>query len=322
MTKMIQEKEQVSLTHQEGYGEALVELADEFQNLIVMTGDCARSGNLLKFKEAYPGRFFDVGISEMNMVAMAGGLSTVGFLPVVHSFAMFAAARPFETIRNAIAYPNLNVKITATHGGLNVGPDGVTHQAIEDVAIMRSIANMTVLVPADAVEVKLALRAALEYRGPVYLRMGRAKTPVITVPYDFVIGKARVLKDGTDVCLIGNGFMVSKCLQAAALLEKEGFSVAIINMHTAKPIDVETVLQFARRTGALVVAEEHNRIGGLGSAIAEVVVSHHPVPLIQVAINDCFAESGSPDDLFEKYGLSVENIVQAAKASIKLKNKR
>lgn len=314
------QQEPAMLTLQQGYGESLVDLARDYPNMIVMTADVARSGNLLPFKEAHPEKFLDVGISEMNMLGMAAGLSTTGFIPVVHSFAMFAVAKPFEVIRNGIAYPNLNVKITATHGGLNVGADGVTHQAIEDVAIMRSLANMTILVPADAVEVGLALRAAVDYTGPVYLRMGRAKTPVVTEPYGFTIGKARVMRDGTDVCLIGNGYLLAKCIEAGARLETEGISAAVVNMHTVKPLDVETVLHFARKTGAFVVAEEHNRIGALGGAVAEVLAGGHPAPMRQVAIDDCFAESGAPAALFAKYGLTVERIVAQARKAMEMKH--
>ena len=318
-TRVKHRQEQVLLTHQQGFGQALIDLAEQYPNMVVMTADVARSGNLLGFKEAHRKRFLDVGISEMNMVAMAAGLATTGLIPLVHSFAMFAVERPFEVIRNAIAYPNLNVKITATHAGMNVGADGVTHQAIEDVAIMRSLPNMTVLVPADAVEVSLALRAALRHTGPVYLRMGRAKTPVVTEQYSFEIGKARVIKGGTDVCLIGNGFMVCKCIEASARLEAEGISAAVVNMHTVKPLDGQTILRFARQVGAFVVAEEHSRIGGLGGAVAEVLAGEHPAPMRQVAIDDCFAESGDPAALFVKYGLTAERIVHQANKAIEMK---
>jgi transketolase len=304
----------------DGFGRAMAKLGGEFENLIFLAGDVIRSVRGQEFKSKYPDRFFDVGISEANMVSMAAGLSTTGLLPVISSFAVFAAEKPFEQIRNSICYPGLNVKIAATHGGINVGMDGVTHQAIEDIAIMRAIPNMVVIVPADSVEVEFAMRAALKHKGPVYIRMGREKTAVLyEEDYGFEIGKAHVLKHGEDVSIVANGMMVAKALEAADILRVKGIDAEIVNMHTVKPLDEDYIIKAAQEKGCIVAAEEHNKIGGLGSAIAETIVKNKPVPMEQVAIQDIFAESGQPQELFEKYGLTANKIVQATERIIERK---
>jgi transketolase len=254
------------------------------------------------------------------MVSMAAGMSTLGLLPVVSTFAVFAVEKPFEQIRNAICYPNLNVTIAATHGGINVGKDGPTHHAIEDVAIMRALPNMTVILPADSVEVEFALRAALKHEGPTYVRMGRAPTVVLyTDDYGFQIGKAHVLKAGADIGIIANGLMVARALEAAEILAGAGIRAEVVNMHTVKPLDEEYILKAAAEKGGFVVAEEHSRMGGLGSAVAETLVRNRPVPIEHVAIEDVFAESGEAEDLLRKYGLTAEGIARAAEKAIERK---
>lgn len=306
--------------HPDGFGRAMIKLGEEFPNLVFLTGDVVRSVRCKEFSEKFPNRFFDVGISEANMVSMAAGLSTTGLLPVISTFAVFAAEKPFEQIRNSLCYPNLNVKIAASHGGINVGMDGATHQAIEDVAIMRAIPRMVVIVVADSTEVEFAMRAALKWQGPVYIRMGRAKTPVlIKDDYGFEIGRAHVMKKGVDVSIIANGLMVARALDAAEILEGKGIKAEVVNMHTVKPLDEEYVVKAAEEKGCLVVAEEHNRIGGLGGAIAETLVKRKPVPMEHIAIDDVFTQSGQPEALFEEYGLTANQIIKAAEKVIERK---
>ena len=304
----------------DGFGRAMLKLGRQFENLVLLTADVVGSIRCKGFAQQFPDRFFDVGISEANMISMAAGMSTVGLLPVASAFAVFAVEKPFEQIRNTICYPNLNVKIAATHGGLSVGKDGPTHQAIEDVAIMRALPNMVVIVAADSMEVDFAMRAALKHTGPVYLRMGRAPTPVLyRSDYGFEIGKAHVLRCGADVSIICNGLMVARALRAAEILAGAGIGAEVVNMHTVKPLDEEYVVKAAGEKGCLVVAEEHSRIGALGSAVAETLVRTTPVPMEHVAVNDIFAESGQAEEVLEKYGLTAEAIATAAEKAIERK---
>ncbi|MCR6545382.1 transketolase family protein [Dehalobacterium formicoaceticum] len=298
----------------EAYGKALVKLGAQNKQIIVLDADLSKSTKTAEFAKAYPDRFFNVGIAEQNLMGTAAGLATTGKIPFVSTFAMFATGRAYEQVRNTIAYPKLNVKIAATHAGLTVGEDGASHQSVEDIALMRVIPNMTVIVPADGVEAEGAILAAAEYDGPVYIRLGRLGVPVINdADYQFQWGKGVVFREGTDVTLIGTGVMMSFCLEAAQLLEEAGISAQVVNIHTIKPIDRELILACAKKTGALVTAEEHSVIGGLGSAVADVLSEAYPVPMKKVGIQDTFGESGKPLDLLNKYGLSTSKIVEAAR---------
>jgi len=302
------------------YGKALVELGAKDGRIVVLDADLSKSTKTAEFAKAYPERFFNMGIAEQNLLGTAAGLATAGKIPFASTFAVFATGRAFEQIRNSIAYPKLNVKIAATHAGITVGEDGASHQAIEDVALMRSLPNMTVIVPADAVETRQAVFAAAEYEGPVYLRMGRLDLPVLfDSSYRFEIGKANVLREGCDVAIVANGVMVAKALDAAAELEKRGIQAAVVNCATVKPLDEETILRLAQETKAIVTAEEHNIIGGLGSAVAECVTENFPVPVIRVGLRDTFGESGRPEELLKKYGLTAEDIVKAALKAMAMK---
>ncbi|MEN6566006.1 MAG: transketolase family protein [Veillonellales bacterium] len=298
----------------EAYGEALRELGALNKDIIVLDADLSKSTKTNLFAKAFPERFFNVGIAEQNLMGTAAGLAAAGKIPFVSSFAMFAAGRAFEQVRNSICYPRLNVKIAATHAGLTVGEDGASHQAIEDISLMRSIPNMTVIVPADAAETRQAIAFAAEYRGPVYIRLGRMAVPeLFGDDYEFQHGKAVELADGKDVTLIASGVMVSAAREAAEELLAAGISARVLNIHTIKPIDVEAVCKAARDTGAIVTCEEHNIIGGLGSAVAEVLVEHQPVPMERVGVQDTFGESGTPAALLKKYHLTSADIVEAAR---------
>ena len=304
----------------DAYGEGLVELGEKYPNLVVLDADLAAATKTGTFKKAYPDRFIDTGIAESNMMSIAAGLATTGKLVFASSFAMFAAGRAFEQVRNSIGYPHLNVKIGATHAGISVGEDGATHQCCEDIALMRTIPGMTILNPADAVETRKALRAAAELDGPVYLRFGRLAVPVITEEdTPFVIGKGQVLREGKDVTIVATGLMVNEALEAAEQLAAEGIDAQVINMATIKPIDKELLVEAARQTGAIVTAEEHNVIGGLGSAVAEVLAEAVPVPVVRVGVEDTFGQSGPAVELLKLYGLSAENIVAKAKKALALK---
>jgi len=284
---------------------------------VVLEADLSKSTKTSDFKKVYPERHFNMGIAEQNMLGVAAGFAAAGKIPFASSFAVFATGRAYDQIRNSIAYPNLNVKIAATHAGLTVGEDGGSHQMLEDIALMRALPNMTVIVPADGIETKQAVKAAAEYEGPVYIRMGRPKVPVLfDENYTFEIGKGVVLKEGTDVTLVGTGIMVSKAVEAAELLAAEGISAAVVNISTIKPLDAELIIAQAQKTGAIVTCEEHNIYGGLGSAVAEVLVENCPVPMARVGVADKFGESGLPDELLEKYGLTAANIAAQAKAVI------
>lgn len=304
----------------EAYGKALAEFSKDY-DIVVMDADLAAATKTGIFKKACPERFFDCGIAEGNMMSTAAGLAACGKTVFASSFAMFAAGRAFEQIRNSICYPNLNVKIGATHGGISVGEDGATHQCLEDIGIMRTIPNMVVINPCDAVETRAAVKAAIEHNGPVYLRFCRLATNVLFEQdnFKFEIGKGITLKDGKDVSIIANGLMVEKALEAAEILEKDGIKTRVIDMHTVKPIDKELVLKAAAETGAIVTAEEHNVYGGLGSAVAEVVCEGKPVPVMRVGTLDKFGKSGKPAELFELYGLTAQNIAVKAKEAIALK---
>ena len=305
----------------EAYGKALAVLANTNENVVVLDADLSKSTKTADFKAVAPERFFNMGIAEGNMMGVAAGLSTCGKIPFVSTFAMFAAGRAFEQIRNSICYPKLNVKVCATHAGLTVGEDGASHQAIEDISLMRSVPNMVVINPADDIETEAAIKAVAEMEGPCYVRLGRmAVSRVIDeTNYNFVIGKGITLAEGNDVAIIGTGIMVEAALEAKEELAKEGINARVINIHTIKPIDEELIIKAAKETGVIVTAEEHSIIGGLGSAVAEVVSEKCPVPVLRVGVKDTFGESGKPNELLEKYGLTSNNIVNKVKEVIKLK---
>lgn len=304
----------------EAYGKALVRLGEENKDIVVLDADLAKSTKTIDFAKAFPERFFDMGIAEQNMIGTAAGLALSGKIPFVSSFAIFATGRAFEQLRNSVAYPKLNVKVAATHAGVTVGEDGASHQSVEDIALMRALPNMTVIVPADAVETEQAVRKAAEYQGPVYIRLGRSGVPVIyDENYRFEIGKAHILREGSHVTLIAAGIMVSAALEAADLLAREGIEAEVINLSTIKPLDAQTLLQSLRKTGCAVTAEEHSIIGGLGSAVAELAAENYPVPIIRVGIKDVFGESGKPAELLEKYGLTPLDLVRAAREVLQRK---
>ena len=305
----------------ESYGKALVELAKTNENVVVLDADLSKSTKTADFKAVAPERFFNMGIAEANMMGVAAGLSTCGKIPFVSTFAMFAAGRAFEQIRNSICYPRLNVKVCATHAGLTVGEDGASHQAIEDISLMRSIPNMIVINPADDVETKAAIKAIAELNGPCYVRLGRMPVDTIndTENYEFKIGKGVTLSDGNDVTIIGTGIMVEAALEAKEILSKEGINARVINIHTIKPIDNELIIKAAKETGVIVTAEEHSIIGGLGSAVSEVVCEEYPVPVLKVGVRDVFGESGQPMELLKKYGLTAMDIVTKVKKAISMK---
>lgn len=305
----------------EAYGKALVKLSNINENVVVLDADLSKSTKTADFKAVAPERFINMGIAEANMMGVAAGLSTCGKVPYVSTFAMFAAGRAFEQIRNSICYPNLNVKVCATHAGLTVGEDGATHQSVEDISLMRSIPNMTVVNPADAVETEAAILAIADYKGPCYVRLGRLAVNTINDEknYKFEIGKGVTLEDGNDVTIVATGMMVDLALQAKNDLSKEGISARVINIHTIKPIDKELLVKAAKETGAIVTAEEHSVIGGLGSAVSEVITEEVPVPVLKVGIKDTFGESGKPGELLEKYGLTTQAIVEHSKKAISLK---
>ncbi len=303
----------------EAYGAALAEFGCD-ERIVVLDADLSKSTKTDSFKKVYPERFINAGIAEGNMLSVAAGLSTCGKVVFASSFAMFAAGRAFEQIRNSIGYPNLNVKIGATHAGISVGEDGATHQCLEDMGIMRTIPNMTIINPADATEARLAVKAAIDHKGPVYLRFGRLAVPTIFGDdYKFEIGKGVKLADGNDLTIIATGLMVPYALEAKTVLAEMGISARVINIHTIKPIDAEIITKAAKETGAIVTAEEHNIIGGLGSAVAEVLAENCPVPMERVGTRDTFGRSGVPSKLFEIYGLDTKTIVEKAKAVISKK---
>ncbi len=299
----------------ESYGNALKELAGEFPNLVVLDADLAAATKTGIFKKAYPDRHIDCGIAESNMVGIAAGLATVGKIPFVSSFAMFAAGRAYEQVRNSVGYPHLNVKIGATHAGISVGEDGATHQCNEDLALMRTIPGMVVMCPSDDVEARAAVRAALEYEGPVYIRFGRAAVPVIndTPDYKFEIGKGNVVREGKDVTIVATGICVDSALGAAKMLEADGIDAEVVNICTIKPLDEELILASAAKTGKVVTVEEHSVIGGLGSAVCDCLSAKLPTPVKKIGMQDVFGESGSAAALIEKYGLDAAGVYKSVK---------
>ncbi|MDO7787941.1 transketolase family protein [Desulforamulus aquiferis] len=306
----------------DAYGQELVRLGAENKDVVVLDADLSKSTKTYDFFKNYPERFFNMGIAEANMMVTAAGLATVGKIPFASTFAMFATGRAFEQIRNSIAYPRLNVKIAATHAGITVGEDGGSHQSIEDIAIMRSLPGMTVFVPADAVETAAAIKAAAEIKGPVYIRLGRSGVPVLHGDdFKFTPGEAVTLREGEDVALIATGIMVSMALEAADILADEGIKAMVIDVHTIKPLDIFAIVEAARKCGAVVTAEEHSIIGGLGSAVAETLSEHQPVPLQRVGMRDTFGESGKPDELLKHFGLTAEALVEAAKKAVAKKSR-
>ncbi|MBD3156360.1 transketolase family protein [Candidatus Peregrinibacteria bacterium] len=297
-----------------GWADALIELGEKNPNVVVLDADLAKSTLTSLFKEKYPKRFFDMGIAEQNMINTAGGLSLTGLIPFVATYGVFVSGRAWEQIRTSICYGGLNVKLGGAHGGISVGPDGATHQALEEIAIMRVIPNMTVLVPTDYYETKKAVLAAAKINGPVYIRFGREKVPVVTDENTkFEVGKANIMKEGSDVTIVACGPMVSEALDATEQLAKENINAEVINLHTIKPIDKETIITSVKKTGHLVTAEEHQMAGGMGSAILEVLAQEHPVPAEMVGINDTFGESGKPRELMEKYGITSKEIIEKTK---------
>ena len=309
-----------NIATREAYGSALEEFGCD-QRIVVLDADLSKSTKTETFKKKYPERFFNMGIAEANMMAVAAGLSTCGKIVFASTFAVFAAERACEQVRNSICYPKLNVKIGATHAGISVGEDGASHQAVEDIAIMRSLANMVVLSPSDAVETRHAVKAAIEHDGPVYLRLGRLSVPAIydESSFKFQLGKGITVSDGNDVTIIATGLMVHTAIEARQLLAAEGINARIIDIHTIKPIDRDIIVGAAKETGAIVTAEEHNIIGGLESAVAEVLVQNYPAPVKMVGMNDTFGRSGKPYALLEYYGLTAKNIAENAKEAIKMK---
>ena len=310
--------EVVKKATRESYGEALAELGEKYENLYVFDADLAAATKTGIFKKKYPERFFDCGIAEANMMGVAAGMAATGKIPFASTFAMFAAGRAYEIVRNTIGYPHLNVKIGATHAGISVGEDGATHQCNEDIALMRTIPGMTIINPADDVEAKAAVEAAILHDGPVYLRFGRLAAPVFNdkETYKFELGKGIKLTDGNDIAIIATGLMVSEALTAAEELKKDGISARVINIHTIKPIDKDIIINAAKDTGLLLTVEEHSVIGGLGSAVCDVVSENLPTKVIKIGVNDEFGHSGPAVDLLKEFGLSTENIVKTAKEAL------
>ena len=299
----------------ESYGNALAELGREHEDVVVLDADLAEATKTGIFRKAFPERHIDCGIAEGNMMGIAAGLSTTGMVPFASTFAMFAAGRAFEQVRNSIGYPHLNVKIGATHAGISVGEDGATHQCNEDIALMRAIPGMVVISPADDVETKAAVKAAYEYQGPVYLRLGRLAAPVINdrPDYKFELGKGVVLREGKDLTIVATGLMVSSALEAAESLAADGIQAKVINIHTIKPLDEELIVAAAKETGKVVTVEEHSVIGGLGSAVCDALCAKAPVPVLKIGVQDVFGESGPAAKLLEKYGLDGKGVYESIK---------
>lgn len=305
----------------ESYGNALAELGDKYENLYVLDADLAAATKTGIFKKKFPERFFDCGIAESNMMGVAAGLAATGKIPFASTFAMFAAGRAFEQVRNSIGYPHLNVKIGATHAGISVGEDGATHQCNEDIALMRTIPGMTIINPADDVEAKAAVEAAILHNGPVYMRFGRLAAPVFNDPetYKFELGKGIQLREGKDITIIATGLMVSEAIEAAKVLAEEGIDAGVVNIHTIKPIDADIIVKNAKETGLVLTVEEHSVIGGLGSAVADVLAEKNPCKLVKIGVNDEYGHSGPAVDLLKEFGLCADNIVAKAKEAVKSK---
>ncbi len=307
-------KDPQKASSREGYGTGLVKLGKKNKNVVVLCCDLTDSTKVDSFKKENPDKFIEVGVAEQNMAGLAAGLSLTGKIPFISSYATFSPGRNFDQIRVSICYNNLPVKIQGAHAGISVGPDGATHQALEDISMMRTLPNMTVLVPADSVQAEKATIASVSINGPVYIRTGRNKIPIITdAKTPFKIGKADVYRNGSDVCIIACGSMVYQSLVAAEELSKIGISAMVVNCHTIKPLDKKTIVSAAKKTGAVVTAEEHQMIGGLGGAISELLVKNYPVPIEMVGVNDTFGESGEPEQLMKKYGLTSDNIIKSVK---------
>ncbi|MBD5130129.1 MAG: transketolase family protein [Ruminococcaceae bacterium] len=302
----------------DAYGDGLVALAEKREDLIVLEADLAAATKTGVFRKEYPEKHFNCGIAEANMMGVAAGIATTGKLVFASSFAMFAAGRAFEIVRNSIGYPHLNVKIGATHAGISVGEDGATHQCNEDIALMRTIPGMTIINPSDYVEAKAAVLAMAEYEGPTYLRFGRLAVPIFNdeKTYKFEVGKGITMKDGKDITIIASGLMVAEAVEAGRALAEQGIDARIINIHTIKPIDRDIIVKAARETGKIITVEEHSVVGGLGSAVGDVVLEECPVPVIKIGMNDKFGESGAAKELLKKYGLCAENIVAVTKAAL------
>ncbi len=306
--------EMKKIATRDSYGNALIELGKEHDNLVVLDADLAAATKTGAFKKVFPERHFDCGIAEANMMCIAAGMSTAGLVPFASSFAMFAAGRAFEQVRNSIGYPHLNVKIGATHGGISVGEDGASHQCCEDFALMRSIPGMTIICPADDVEARAAVKAAYEIDGPVYLRFGRLAIPVFhDEDFDFQVGKGEILKDGTDVAIIANGLLTYEAIKAGEELEAAGINAMVINMATIKPLDEELVVEAAKKCGKVITCEEHSIIGGLGEAVCSVLSEKLPTPVRRIGVNDEFGHSGPAAALLQQFGLTSDHIVEVAK---------
>ncbi|MBU0686628.1 MAG: transketolase family protein [Candidatus Margulisbacteria bacterium] len=315
--------EEKLVSSRETYGKLLVELGKEYKNLVVLDADLSSSTKTCTFCREFPDRFINCGVAEQDMIGVAAGLAASGKIVFASTFAVFASGRAWDQVRVSVAYPRLNVKIVATHGGITTGEDGVTHQAMEDIAIMRSLPNLTVIVPADAIETANTIKALVKTHGPAYVRLNRPKVPLVyeSENYGFKIGKALEMTGGKDLTIIACGIMVKISMDAAKLLQNEGISVRVINMHTIKPLDAEMIIKAAKETGAIVTAEEHSIVGGLGGAVAEVICENYPVPVVRVGMKDMFAESGKPQELLEKYGMTAKDVVAAAKLALSRKGK-
>ncbi|HIU32229.1 MAG TPA: transketolase family protein [Candidatus Caccousia avistercoris] len=310
--------EMVKIATRESFGKALAELADKYPDVVVLDADLAAATKTGLFQKAHPERFIDCGIAESNMVGVAAGLATCGKIPFAASFAMFSAGRAFEQVRNSVGYPHLNVKIVGSHAGISVGEDGATHQCCEDLALMRTIPGMVVLNPSDHYEMRAAVEAAIQYNGPVYLRLGRLAVESVNNndDYSFEIGKGITLREGSDITVIATGLMVGEAVKAADALKQQGISVRVVNIHTIKPIDREIILKAAKETGKIITAEEHNVIGGLGDAVASVLAEELPTPLVKIGVNDQFGYSGPAAELLERFGLCASHIEEVVKKTL------
>lgn len=310
--------EMVKKATRESYGEALVELAEDYPQVVVLDADLAAATKTGMFKKAYPERFIDCGIAECNMVGIAAGLAACGKIPFATSFAMFSAGRAFEQVRNSVGYPKLNVKIVGSHAGISVGEDGATHQCNEDIALMRTIPGMVILNPADHYEMKAAVKAAIEYHGPVYIRLGRLAVESFNNSdnYKFELGKGITLRDGKDITIVATGLMVSRAIKAAEELEKQGIDARLINIHTIKPLDRELILKAAKETGRIITVEEHNIIGGLGEAVCSLLSEECPTPVTRIGVKDVYGHSGPAVDLLDEFGLNTSNIVEVTKKAL------
>ena len=310
--------EMVKKATRESFGEAVTELAAEYPDVVVLDADLAAATKTGIFKKKYPERFFDCGIAECNMIGVAAGLATCGKIPFAASFAMFSAGRAFEQVRNSVGYPKLNVKVVGSHAGISVGEDGATHQCCEDIALMRTIPGMVILNPSDHYEMKAAVRAAIEHKGPCYIRLGRLAVESINNndDYHFELGKGILLREGTDITIVATGLMVAEAVKAAKALDAEGISAEVINIHTIKPLDEEIILNSAKKTGRVVTVEEHNIIGGLGEAVAAVLSEKCPTPVTRIGVNDVFGHSGPAVDLLKEFGLSAEHIAEVVREKL------